>query len=53
MGTAQLCGRTGGNHTVNIRSDETRSESLKPLIGQVVPVRITESKIHTLVGQLL
>ncbi len=52
MGNGQLCGRTGGNHTVNIRSDGHDPATLQTLIGQVVPVRITDSKIHTLVGAL-
>ena len=52
MGTAQLCGRTAGNHTVNIRCEGHEPAALQSLIGQLVPVRITESKIHTLVGLL-
>ena len=49
MGGGQLCGRTGGNHTVNIRGEHADPASL---IGQIVPVRISESRIHTLVGTL-
>jgi tRNA-2-methylthio-N6-dimethylallyladenosine synthase len=45
----QLCGRTGGNHTVNIRSEHPDAASL---IGQIVPVQILESRVHTLVGTL-
>ena len=52
MGTSQLCGRTGGNHTVNIRSEGQSTDTLQSLIGQIVPVHIAESKIHTLVGVL-
>lgn len=52
LGTAQLCGRTGGNHTVNIRSEDQDPATLQSLIGRIVPVRITDSKIHTLVGAL-
>lgn len=55
MGNGQLCGRTGGNHTVNIRTEPTSTSSAAgpaSLIGQIVPVRISESRIHTLVGTL-
>jgi len=50
MGNGQLCGRTGGNHTVNMDPPATGEASA--LIGQVVPVYITQARSHTLAGQL-
>lgn len=55
LGNGQLCGRTGGNHMVNVdpipgTADEPGA--LEALIGQIVPVRITGAKSHTLVGQM-
>lgn len=50
MQTGQLCGRTGGNHTVNF--PEPTAGSAASLVGTLQPVRITDARIHTLVGQL-
>lgn len=47
----QLCGRTGGNHTVNVRLPD--GEDPERFIGKVLPVRITEAKVHTLNGSLV
>ena len=46
----KLCGRTGGNHTVNF----TVPAGLEPvsLVGQAVPVLVEQAKIHTLAGRL-
>lgn len=53
MGNGQLCGRTGGNHMVNIDPRAgAGSEELQALLGRVVPVEITGSKVHTLAGRL-
>jgi tRNA-2-methylthio-N6-dimethylallyladenosine synthase len=51
MGNGQLCGRTGGNHTVNFAAPPDVDG--RALIGEIVPVRITQAKIHTLSGELL
>lgn len=47
---SQICGRTGGNHTVNI--EVTDGVDVDALIGTLVPVYITAAKVHTLVGAL-
>lgn len=44
-GEGRLSGKSRGNRTVNFAGD-------KSLIGQVVKVRITEGKKHSLVGEL-
>ena len=46
----QICGRTGGNHTVNVEIGE--GVHIDTLIGTLVPVRIAAAKVHTLVGTL-
>jgi tRNA-2-methylthio-N6-dimethylallyladenosine synthase len=46
----QLCGRTGGNHTVNI--EVAAGVEVEALIGTLRPVQITAAKVHTLVGAL-
>lgn len=51
MGNGQLCGRTGGNHTVNFAGPADGDAAA--LIGRIVPVRITQAKIHTLSGELV
>ncbi|MCS6913686.1 MAG: tRNA (N6-isopentenyl adenosine(37)-C2)-methylthiotransferase MiaB [Myxococcota bacterium] len=50
MGNGQLCGRTGGNHMVNI--DPAGHTDPRALIGQLVPVTITAARTHTLAGTL-
>lgn len=50
MQSGQLCGRTGGNHTVNF--PEPTPGSAAALVGTLQPVRITDARSHTLVGQL-
>jgi tRNA-2-methylthio-N6-dimethylallyladenosine synthase len=54
MGNGQLCGRTGGNHMVNIVSTTETAETdlARPLAGQLAKVLITEAKVHTLSGRL-
>ena len=47
---SQLCGRTGGNHTVNVELPEGQSGDA--LTGTLVPVLITQAKVHTLLGTL-
>ena len=46
----QICGRTGGNHTVNV--EVAPSVDVDSIVGTLVPVRITAAKVHTLVGTL-
>jgi tRNA-2-methylthio-N6-dimethylallyladenosine synthase len=56
LGNGQLCGRTGGNHMVNVDPRPGTADDaaqIEALIGQIVPVRITGAKSHTLVGQML
>jgi tRNA-2-methylthio-N6-dimethylallyladenosine synthase len=68
MGNGQLCGRTGGNHMVNIDPagktggessaslgrPETGGHAVGPVwIGRVLPVEITAAKANTLAGRLL
>ena len=48
---SQVCGRTGGNHTVNI--EVPQGVDLDGLTGTLVPVHITAAKVHTLVGTLI
>jgi tRNA-2-methylthio-N6-dimethylallyladenosine synthase len=48
--TDKLCGRTGGNHTVNFTFPATVDP--KSLIGTVCPVHIHEARSHTLAGAL-
>ena len=46
----QLCGRTPGNHTVNLElSEPTDADAL---VGKLVEVQIVQAKVHTLVGVL-
>jgi len=47
---SQLCGRTGGNHTVNI--EVTEGVEVEALIGTLQPVLITAARVHTLGGTL-
>ncbi len=56
MQNGQLCGRTGGNHTVNFAApaqDPDHDPGQSALIGQICPVYISEARIHTLSGRLL
>ncbi len=47
---SQICGRTGGNHTVNIELAE--GIHADALTGTLVPVLVTQAKVHTLLGTL-
>jgi len=51
MQSDKLCGRTGGNHTVNFLVPP--QSDARALIGKFCRVRITEARSHTLVGELL
>lgn len=48
----KMCGRTGGNHTVNFTLPALDTEGAQALIGRICAVRITDAKSHTLAGQL-
>ena len=52
MGNGQLCGRTGGNHTVNL-APLGEGVDTQALIGTVRRALITQAKVHTLAGQLV
>jgi tRNA-2-methylthio-N6-dimethylallyladenosine synthase len=52
MGHGQLCGRTGGNHMVNIEPPAQTGDP-QALFGRLLPVLIIEAKTHTLLGRLL
>jgi tRNA-2-methylthio-N6-dimethylallyladenosine synthase len=51
MQANKLCGRTGGNHTVNFTFPDTVDP--KSLIGSLCRVHIDEARIHTLAGRLV
>lgn len=50
-GSGQLCGRLSGNEMVNFAAPSDPSWA-RALTGQLVPVRITGTRAHTLTGEL-
>jgi tRNA-2-methylthio-N6-dimethylallyladenosine synthase len=50
QGRGQMCGRTGGNHMVNFCLPDGRGTA--DFVGREVEVRITDTRAHTLRGEL-
>ncbi len=53
MQSDKLCGRTGGNHTVNFLAPQSPDFDKTSLIGKICRVHIDEARSHTLVGHII
>jgi tRNA-2-methylthio-N6-dimethylallyladenosine synthase len=51
-GLPQLCGRSPGNHVVNIDCSGDSAEEQRTRIGQIVEIRVTRAGKHSLFGKV-